>query len=107
LPLTFTSPCPPVFPVVNCFSLLTLVLLRGLCVSAVRSPFCVFYSFVLCFLFSVVSVVNCCSLLRGKRLFVVGPHADDLDGLRFVQYLVNKAVLDIDPSGGGASQVAQ
>ena len=39
-------------------------------------------------------------------LFVVGPHPNDLNGLDVVQDLVNKPVLDVNPSGAGSSQVS-
>jgi hypothetical protein len=34
------------------------------------------------------------------------PHADDLDGFDFVENLIHKAMLDIDPAGKRPGQVA-
>ena len=39
--------------------------------------------------------------------FVVGPHAEDLDGLDVVQHLIDKPVLDVDPAGTRPCQVAK
>ncbi len=41
-----------------------------------------------------------------RRLFVVCPHADDLDCLDVIQDLVDKSVLDIDPARACTGQIA-
>ena len=42
----------------------------------------------------------------GTRLFVVGEHADDLHRPLPLEDLVDEAVVDVDPAGEGASEIA-
>lgn len=49
--------------------------------------------------------------LGGERetmnpLFIMGPHPDHFNDTFFFQHLIDKAMLDVDPAGIGACQVA-
>ena len=44
--------------------------------------------------------------ITGGLLFIMGPHADDLDHLDIIQDLVDHSMLYIDPSRTGAGQIA-
>ena len=45
-------------------------------------------------------------VLRGRGLFVVRPHPQDLNDLFTIEYLVYQPMLDVDPSGEGAAKLA-
>jgi len=45
-------------------------------------------------------------LREQHRLFVMGPHSQDLDGLLLLQNLIYQSVLDIDAAGICAAQIA-